>query len=95
MKNLLRGQKLLELRTVREIAECNEEEVGECAESPMSKGVPNGIIIAFAYDRVFHLRAQTCSPEMEEFDGAALGECELREFVVLYNERMFSYSLPE
>ena len=84
MKNLLRGQKLLELRAVREIAECNEEEVGECAESPTSKGMTNSIIIDFGYDRVFKFRAQTCGPEVEEFDGAALGECEPRKFAVLY-----------
>lgn len=94
MKDILRGEKLLELRAVRGIAECNEEEVGECAESPTSKGMTNGIIIDFGHDRVFQFRAQTCSSEVEEFDVAASGECKLREFAVLYNERMFSYSLP-
>jgi hypothetical protein len=91
MKNLLRRQKLLELKAVREIAECNKEEVGECAEGPTSKIMTEGIIIDFGYDRVFPFRVPTCGSEVEEFDGAALGEGEMRELAILYNERMFSY----
>jgi hypothetical protein len=47
VENLLRGDNLLELRAVREIAECDKEEARECTEGQTSKGVTNGIIISF------------------------------------------------